>query len=210
MIFYQGIHPQHNFQVRFGKFTLVCLIFPHLFRLLLWNKTPLNQSKHILFAWQLIAQQKTLLLLEDRKKIQCLLLPFYYFIYEISIQYFILIYMYQDCIQSSKKRNASDHQTLSFISHLFNQKQLEPLTATKIYGSQLPSLIKKSVTTRLNPAQIEIVNFRSKSSFKEINRATTPNKACRIRALKFLRERQLSPTALLKLRTSLTYRQQEN
>ncbi|CAD8132347.1 unnamed protein product [Paramecium octaurelia] len=129
------------------------------------------------------------------------------------------------------KKNQPPHQSgLTFISHLFHQKQQELISTNKIIqlNEELINQQRKQVTSPREKAQsrdkekanIRQITIRSYSSL-QINdlventlkrekfhiRLKSPNKFCRVKALQEIRERQKSPTFLIKQRTQPIYSQ---
>ncbi|CAK66610.1 unnamed protein product (macronuclear) [Paramecium tetraurelia] len=129
------------------------------------------------------------------------------------------------------KKNQPPYQGgLTFISHLFHQKQQEQISTNKIIQLNEELIIqqKKQVTSPREKAQsrdkekanIRQITIRSYSSL-QVNdlvenalkkekfhiRLKSPNKFCRVKALQEIRERQKSPTFLIKQRTQPIYSQ---
>ncbi|CAD8057875.1 unnamed protein product [Paramecium sonneborni] len=129
------------------------------------------------------------------------------------------------------KKNQSPYQNgLTFISHLFHQKQQDIISTNKIIqiNGELLNYQKKQVNTPREKSQlrdkdkphVRQITIRSYSSLQMNDiientfnkeklqiRLKSPNKFCRVKALQEIRERQKSPTFLIKQRTQPIYSQ---
>ncbi|CAD8141018.1 unnamed protein product [Paramecium pentaurelia] len=130
----------------------------------------------------------------------------------------------------TKKNQPSYQNGLTFISHLFHKKQMDQISTNKIIQlneelihqqtKQVTSPREKSQSRDKEKTNIRQITIRSYSSL-QINdlientlkkekfqiRLKSPNKFCRVKALQEIRERQKSPTFLIKQRTQPIYSQ---